>query len=527
MNRDDRRQGKSDKDADLRALQRASRPAPGKVTRTSEHAPSRGATVQRKAPTAEPGAAPKARSASELTGDRWMDAAFRGATALAGKERGAGFIQAKRVQEKSSAPLPGHGGGAAMPEAVRGKMEAAFGTDFSSVRIHEGPNAGAVGALAYTQGTDIHFAPGQYQPGSQHGQELLGHELAHVVQQRAGVVSVPQGKGADGPAINGDPALEAEADRLGIQAARGQAVSVSGAGHGVQPKMAPGAVIQRGNSHPGSSSGNKKPEKEKEKEQEPEGPSESERRSAIASAYDRLLPLAMELIRQEEKALRRWSDADLKKEWNWMEPAMELAVKDGEASYVISQLVLMDICESAAAARQAVMDECKRRFGKGGGGAPPIAPMSRLLPDVQAPTEEDMLAAQSFSVVEGRNEQKIAMRVKQLELRGFASGKLDELHTVALQHQAAPPPPGGVNLQQIIQSTLGRYKGATEEGHEIWMRVQDNVTTLCTHAHAAGYPVWVAAVQEAIVAAALAYSEFSSTGSWAADREDNGATTRR
>jgi len=46
----------------------------------------------------------------------------------------------------------------------------------------------SLGAQAYTQGTDIHFAPGQYQPSSQGGQELLGHELAHVVQQADGRV---------------------------------------------------------------------------------------------------------------------------------------------------------------------------------------------------------------------------------------------------------------------------------------------------------------------------------------------------
>ncbi|HSK03812.1 MAG TPA: DUF4157 domain-containing protein, partial [Kofleriaceae bacterium] len=34
----------------------------------------------------------------------------------------------------------------AMPEAVRRKMEQAFGTSFAAVRIHEGPRAEALGA---------------------------------------------------------------------------------------------------------------------------------------------------------------------------------------------------------------------------------------------------------------------------------------------------------------------------------------------------------------------------------------------
>jgi hypothetical protein len=86
--------------------------------------------------------------------------------------------------------------GQAMPARVQAKMERAFGADFSAVRVHQGPEAQSMGALAYTQGSSIHFAPGQYAPGSQRGQELLGHELAHVVQQAQGRVSATtQAKG--------------------------------------------------------------------------------------------------------------------------------------------------------------------------------------------------------------------------------------------------------------------------------------------------------------------------------------------
>lgn len=99
-------------------------------------------------------------------------------------------------------------------------MESAFGADFSAVRIHQGPQAQAVGALAYAQGNDIYFAPGQFNPASERGQEILGHELTHVIQQREGrVQKTAHIKGAD---INDDPALEREADELGARAARGQ-----------------------------------------------------------------------------------------------------------------------------------------------------------------------------------------------------------------------------------------------------------------------------------------------------------------
>lgn len=110
------------------------------------------------------------------------------------------------------------GNGASMPPEIQAKMEHAMNADFSDVNIHTGPQASAVGALAYTQGTDIHFAPGQYKPDSPAGQKLLGHELAHVVQQKEGRVS-PTARLATGQQLNDNPALEREADMLGAKAA--------------------------------------------------------------------------------------------------------------------------------------------------------------------------------------------------------------------------------------------------------------------------------------------------------------------
>jgi ribosomal protein S18 acetylase RimI-like enzyme len=112
------------------------------------------------------------------------------------------------------------GGGQAIPPDVRKKMESFFGASFGEVRIHVGPHASAIGALAFTQGTDIHFAPGQYNPMTPQGQQILGHELAHVLQQRSGRVRNPFGSGV---AVVQDHALEAEADRLGHRAAAHQA----------------------------------------------------------------------------------------------------------------------------------------------------------------------------------------------------------------------------------------------------------------------------------------------------------------
>ncbi len=111
--------------------------------------------------------------------------------------------------------VPLAGQGRPLPEPTRRQMEAAFGEDLSHVRVHEGGHAESLDAVAYTQGHHIHFAPGRYSPRTRDGQRLLGHELAHVVQQRAGRVALPQGAGAP---INGDPHLEAEADTMALRA---------------------------------------------------------------------------------------------------------------------------------------------------------------------------------------------------------------------------------------------------------------------------------------------------------------------
>lgn len=119
-------------------------------------------------------------------------------------------------------------GGAAgkLPEQVRGKMESAIGADFSSVSVHTNSNqAMEAGALAYTQGYEIHFAPGQYDPQSKSGQELLAHELTHVVQQSEGRVK-STGQVAGMP-LNDDKSLEKEADDVAARAA-GSDMSASG-----------------------------------------------------------------------------------------------------------------------------------------------------------------------------------------------------------------------------------------------------------------------------------------------------------
>jgi Domain of unknown function (DUF4157) len=80
--------------------------------------------------------------------------------------------------------------GQLLDHASRAYFEPRLGHDFSAVKIHTDAqavaSARAVQAHAYTVGSDIVFGAGEFAPGTQRGQLLLAHELAHVMQQSAG-----------------------------------------------------------------------------------------------------------------------------------------------------------------------------------------------------------------------------------------------------------------------------------------------------------------------------------------------------
>jgi len=105
-------------------------------------------------------------------------------------QRAGDMSGAFEVDDKVEGAIQGQlGGGQAMPEGVRGKMESGFGADFSGVRVHTDQTSDSlnrsVGAKAFTQGSDIFFKSGAFQPESSDGQQLLAHELTHTIQQGA------------------------------------------------------------------------------------------------------------------------------------------------------------------------------------------------------------------------------------------------------------------------------------------------------------------------------------------------------
>lgn len=85
------------------------------------------------------------------------------------------------------------GQGEALPGPVRLRMEKRLGIDLAAVRVHRDTVAAAAAqtlqARAFTLGQDIFFAAGAFEPESQEGQELLVHELTHVVQAYQGRIA--------------------------------------------------------------------------------------------------------------------------------------------------------------------------------------------------------------------------------------------------------------------------------------------------------------------------------------------------
>jgi hypothetical protein len=118
------------------------------------------------------------------------------------------------------------GGGNGLDKTTKNEMESGFGTDFSNVKIHTDTNAVQMSqeldAQAFTNGNDVYFNEGKYNPGSKEGKHLLAHELTHTVQQtgakqKSGTIQKSsienhsedlQAERPENPQFRGNPPLE-------------------------------------------------------------------------------------------------------------------------------------------------------------------------------------------------------------------------------------------------------------------------------------------------------------------------------
>ena len=117
--------------------------------------------------------------------------------------------------QRVETPRPNNTG---MPDNLKAGIESLSGFSMDDVRVHYNSSKPAtVQALAYTQGTDIHVAPGQ--------EKHLPHEAWHVAQQMAGRVSPTTN--INGMLVNDNATLEHEADIMGEKAVQCKMVGVS------------------------------------------------------------------------------------------------------------------------------------------------------------------------------------------------------------------------------------------------------------------------------------------------------------
>lgn len=112
-------------------------------------------------------------------------------------------------QMKADAPMQQKRNDTGLPDHLKTGVETLSGYSLDDVKVHYNSSQPAtVQALAYTQGTDIHVAPGQ--------EQHLPHEAWHVTQQMAGRVEPTTEVG--GLPVNDNASLEHEADVMGAKA---------------------------------------------------------------------------------------------------------------------------------------------------------------------------------------------------------------------------------------------------------------------------------------------------------------------
>lgn len=113
------------------------------------------------------------------------------------------------------------GTGDVLTAGMQRKMKQQFGGDWGDVRVHHDSRAfemtTALEANAFAYGRDIYFAQGKYDAQTSEGQELLGHELTHVAQQKEWSEPMVQ-RSATASMVNGAPVVKAHIYYYGNEA---------------------------------------------------------------------------------------------------------------------------------------------------------------------------------------------------------------------------------------------------------------------------------------------------------------------
>ena len=135
--------------------------------------------------------------------------------------------------------LAGSGRSLNLPNSLRSRVHSQFGLNIDSLRVKESPQVAEMGEKAITQGNIISFAPGVFDPYTDSGQAMIGHELHHITEQAKGLSSNIKGSN-----IHYDPASESASDTAGREFASNRPPVFTPA---VTPVAAASAPVQGNN----------------------------------------------------------------------------------------------------------------------------------------------------------------------------------------------------------------------------------------------------------------------------------------
>ena len=159
-------------------------------------------------------------------------------------QRAANGLSTGRLPYTGDVPEITGSAGSAMPSLVRDQAERAFQSSFDDVRFHTDAiaqhAASRLSARAFTVDNHIYFGANWYDHGSATGQHLIGHELAHVLQQRRGLSAIDLETSAN--------RYEQEAEQAGRAFAHGErarVVSPGGTHKSIQRSADPGADAEQ------------------------------------------------------------------------------------------------------------------------------------------------------------------------------------------------------------------------------------------------------------------------------------------
>jgi hypothetical protein len=152
---------------------------------------------------------PAPQQTQELSSQERLASAVGNQAFAALARQGAGILPDGRAHpDVESAISQTRGGGQKLDDTTREKVGGALGDPLDDVRVHTDDHANAlassVSARAFTTGSDVYFAEGEHNPGSSDGQQLMAHELTHVVQQRGATTSGPLTVSQPGEALENE-----------------------------------------------------------------------------------------------------------------------------------------------------------------------------------------------------------------------------------------------------------------------------------------------------------------------------------